>query len=182
MHTHSDAFSNSTDLFDPEASCGWRAQLGVILIRQQQRVTAAHAHGMAWGAYTVQMSWPRSVVASNEDLRAFCRHYGPVRRQRSTVLASATPSYRAGRGVLGHEGTEPLYYRLLLCHDPSPQADGIVMPYSACAHSGGQCRQHPRQWRRHASCAGAGSRQVCAAKPVAMLRYLRKVPLLQGAG
>ena len=50
-----------------------------MIIQQQQRVTAAHAHGISWGGYTVVLSWPRSVLVTNEELRAFCRHYGPVR-------------------------------------------------------------------------------------------------------
>ena len=78
--------------------CFAPSQLGVILIRQQQRVTAAHAHGVAWGAYTVLVSWPRSVLASNDELRAFCRHYGPVRRQQRVPIPKKQQIFLWRRG------------------------------------------------------------------------------------
>ncbi len=85
----------------------------------------------------------------------------------SAVATSLMPSYLAERDVSGHEGTASLHAARCFATFFSRfwRIDALPASYL----SGGQCRQHPRQWRRHASCAGAGSQQVCAEEPVAML-------------
>ena len=56
-------------------------QAALLLIRQQQRIVAEHGHGVQWGRFSVLLSWKRGAPATNEELSAFCSHYGPVRRR-----------------------------------------------------------------------------------------------------
>ena len=51
----------------------------MLLLRQQQRAAAQHAHGVRWSRYTVLLRWPRQAPATNQELATFASHYGPVR-------------------------------------------------------------------------------------------------------
>ena len=55
------------------------AQTGLLLIQQQQGIIAEHGHGLLWSRYTLLLRWSRGAPATNDELRVFCSHYGPVR-------------------------------------------------------------------------------------------------------
>lgn len=80
---------------NPYTPCGVPLQAGLLLIRQQQRVMAAHAHGVRWSRYTVLLRWQRAAPATNQELSAFCSHYGPV--VSAVNIVSAGPALRAGQ-------------------------------------------------------------------------------------
>lgn len=74
-------------------------QAALLLIKQQQRVMAEHAHGVRWGRFTVLLRWQRGAPATNRELAAFCSHYGPVRCSAGhlsvTPMRSTFPRYRS---------------------------------------------------------------------------------------